>query len=192
MTDYHWHTSCSPGWIQNNDTFEFNVKKGVVGECPGDDKPHRYGVFKFKERQEVRSDRLKSGIYKWSATVETISEQLNHASHFSLFQIHSGETKGRPPHGIQVKDGDIFIIRPRIDTFVGKYKGKLKIETNIRIKGKTVMVEYILDGTRVAELKSKGVGKPFIKFGIYRWNAVCDVKQIYSNVRLEKINVSRH
>ena len=84
--DYKWHTSCSPGWIQNNDTFEFNLKKGTIGECPGDATPLE-GKYKFKERQEVRSDKLESGVYVWSADVQTISKELVHASYFSLFQI---------------------------------------------------------------------------------------------------------
>jgi hypothetical protein len=109
-----------------------------------------------------------------------------------LFQIHDKRPNGRPPHGIQVRNGDIFLIQEddASDLYVAKYKGQLSIATKVHVKGKSVSVEYIIDGVNVAKLKSKVIGKPFIKFGAYRWNAVCDVKQIYRNLRFERTNVS--
>lgn len=186
--DYKWHTSCSPGWIQNGNTFKFYLKKGTVGKCPGDEIPLE-GAYEFKERQEVRSDRLESGIYIWSADIRTISRAIEHATYFSLFQIHDGRVSGRPPHSIQVREGNIFLLQEDEDTefYVSKYKGRLSIATKIYVKGKIVTVEYIIDGVKIAKLKSKGLDQPFIKFGAYRWNAVCDVKQVYENVRFEKL-----
>lgn len=187
---YKWHTSCSPGWTQYNDTFTFNLKKGTVGECPSDNVPVE-GVYQFKERQEVRSTKLETGAYIWSADVETISDKLVHAEYFSLFQVHDERPNGRPPHLIQVRNGDIILTCPEnVDYYVERYNGKLSISTKIHVKKNFVTVDYILNGINVKKLKSKLTGQCFVKFGAYRWNAVCDVKQIYRNLRFERTNVS--
>jgi hypothetical protein len=188
---YKWHESCSPGWKQQDNTFEFYLTKGIAGNCPSDNTPME-GKYEFKERQELMGDMLDPGTYVWSADVETISDKLVHAEYFFLLQIHDKRPNGRPPHGIQVRRGSIFLIQEDDDTelYVSKYKGQLSIATKVHVKRKRVSVEYIIDGVNVAKLKSKAIGQPFIKFGAYRWNAVCDVKQIYRNLRFERTNVS--
>lgn len=182
------------GWIHKKDYFEFNLKKGSVGLCPGDNTPLE-GVYDFKERQEIKSDVLEPGNYIWSADVATNSDELIHAKVFHLFQIHDNRRGGRPPVAIRVTDGNIWIITSSNDTwYVGKYVGKLHIEAKITIKKDFVIIQFAFDGQSYCK-KVKGEifvdgGGPFIKFGAYRWNAVCDVKQIYKNVRYEKLNVS--
>jgi len=184
---YKWYESCSPGWKQQDNTFEFYLKKGTPGECLGDNTPME-GKFEFKERQELMSDMLDLGTYVWSADVETISDKLVHAEYFSLFQIHDKRPNGRPPHLIQVRDGDIILICPNeVNYRVEKYNGKLSISTKIHVEKNFVTVDYILNGINVKKLKSELIGQCFIKFGAYRWNAVCDVKQIYRNLRFEKL-----
>lgn len=188
-TDYQWYTSCSPGWTQHNNTFEFYLKKGTPGECPNDDKPLE-GLYEFKERQEIRSDRLEPGTYVWQADVETISDELIHASYFHLFQIHDGRIGGRPPHCIQVRNGDIFLCNQDEECVVSQYKGKLSITANISIEKESITVRYTFDGKYVGTIKSETRDRPIVKFGAYRWNAVCDVKQVYKNVKFGRIDVS--
>lgn len=36
---YKWHESCSPGWKQQDNTFEFYLTKGIAGNCPSDNTP---------------------------------------------------------------------------------------------------------------------------------------------------------
>lgn len=182
------------GWIQEEDYFEFNLKKGVVGLCPGDDTPIP-GSYDYKERQEIKSDVLKIGNYVWSADVETISDELIHADVFHLFQVHDNRRGGRPPIAIRVINGKIWIITSS-DTswYVGDYVGKLHIEAKIQIEKNFVIVQFLFDGEPYHK-KIKGKifvdgGGPFIKFGAYRWNAVCDVKQIYKNLKYERLDVS--
>lgn len=185
-----WIDQCSSGWIQKDDYFEFNLKKGVPGECPDDRKPDK-GNFKFKERQEVRSDYLTPGTYIWSADIETISKRLVHAKQFHLFQIHDHRRGGRPPHSIKVIRGNVFLTTDKKythDFFVSEYTGKIFIEALINITdGGDIIVDYTIDNKKTAVMKSQTDKSPFVKFGAYRWNAVCDVKQIYRNLRFEKL-----
>lgn len=181
------------GWIQEKDYFEFNLKKGDVGLCPDDDVPLE-GSYEFKERQEVRSDILERGNYVWSADVETISDELIHAELFHLFQIHDNRRGGRPPVAIRVISGEIIIhTSSNQDYIVGTYTGKLHIDAKIKIKNDYLIVRFTFDG-KPYKRKIKGdyieSGGPFIKFGAYRWNATCDVKQIYKNLKFECIDVS--
>ena len=183
---YRWHESCSPGWKQQDNTFEFYLTKGIPGNCHSDNTPIE-GIFEFKERQEVMGDMLDPGTYVWSTDVETISDKLVHAEYFSLFQIHDKRPNGRAPHGIQVRNGNIILICPEnVDYYVERYNGKLSISTKIHVEKNFVTVDYILNGINVKKLKSKLIGECFVKFGAYRWNAVCDVKQIYRNLRFER------
>lgn len=188
-TDYQWHSSCSPGWTQHNNTFEFYLKKGTPGECLNDDKPLE-GVYEFKERQEVRTDKLEPGTYVWKADVETISDELIHASCFHLFQIHDGRIGGRPPHCIQVRDGDIVLCNQDEEVITSEYKGKLSIITKISIKKESITVGYVFDGKYIGTMKAETRDSPIVKFGAYRWNAVCDVKQVYNNVKFGRKDVS--
>ena len=182
------------GWIQEKDYFEFNLKKGDVGLCPDDDVPLK-GSYEFKERQEVKSDILELGNYVWSADVETISDELIHAELFHLFQIHDNRRGGRPPVAIRVISGEIIIhTSSNQDLIVGTYTGKLHIEAKIQVEKEYVSIQFAFDKQPYSK-KVKGLilvdgGGPFIKFGAYRWNATCDVKQIYRNLRFESIDVS--
>tara|TARA_B100001057_G_C22829222_1_gene942704 strand:- start:1402 stop:1983 length:582 start_codon:yes stop_codon:yes gene_type:complete len=184
------------GWIHQKDYFEFNHKKGVVGLCEGDNTPLN-GSYDYKERQEIKTNILKTGKYIWSADVETNSDELIHAKVFHLFQIHDGRTGGRPPVAIRVTDGNIWIMTSSGDGwYVGRYVGKLHIEAKIKITKDFVIIQFAFDGQPYHK-KVRGPifvdgGGTFIKFGVYRWNAVCDVKQIYRNLRYKKLNVSRY
>ena len=182
------------GWIQEKDYFEFNLKKGDVGLCPGDDTPIQ-GTYEYKERQEIKSDVLKTGNYVWSAGIETYSDETIHAEVFHLFQIHDNRRGGRPPVAIRVDKGQILIITSYNESLpVGAYTGNLHIDSKIEIKNDCVIVEFVFDGQPYSK-KIEGEifvagGGPYIKFGAYRWNAICDVKQIYKNLKCECIDVS--
>ena len=162
--------------------------------CPGDDTPIQ-GTYEYKERQEIKSDVLKTGNYVWSAGIETYSDETIHAEVFHLFQIHDNRRGGRPPVAIRVDKGQILIITSYNESLpVGTYTGKLHIDAKIEIKNNYLIVEFAFDGQPYAK-KIKGEifvagGGPYIKFGAYRWNATCDVKQIYKNLKCECIDVS--
>ena len=137
------------------------------------------------------SDMLDEGTYLWSADVETISDKLVHAEYFSLFQVHDQRDEGRPPHCIQVRNGNIVLISPnKADHYVKEYNGKLNIYTTIHINKRNVIVDYTIDGKNEGKINADTIGQSFVKFGAYRWNAVSNVKQIYRKVRFERIDVS--
>ena len=184
-----WIDQCSSGWIQKDDYFEFNLKKGIPGECPQDHLPLK-GTYEFKERQEVRSDYLTPGTYIWSADIETISDKIIHAKQFSLFQIHDHRKGGRPPHSLIVKRGNLCFATDKDythDFFVSKYTGKVSVKVKFYITKEIIIADYTIDNKKIRKMRSKIKSVPFVKFGAYRWNAVCDVKQIYRNLRFEKL-----
>ncbi len=69
---YKWHESCSPGWKQQDNTFEFYLTKGIAGNCPGDDTP-KQGTYEFKERQERKKMYLYSKM-KYKTREELLEE----------------------------------------------------------------------------------------------------------------------
>ena len=194
-----WEHSCHNEWIQQGNYFEFFLKKGTPGKCIGDADSTRY--YKFKERSEVRSTELDQGVYEWSANLEIISDKLFHAKYFSLFQVHGFVNSdaphyqtinfGKPYSSLGVKHSGFNLSSPNSSKDVPcdllKYNRKHSINVRVVIGKKKVIVRYKIDdkhvGTTSADKLQSDV-KPFLKFGVYRWEANCDVTQIYKDVTL--------
>ena len=196
-----WRHSCHNEWIQRGNYFEFFLKKGTPGKCIGDADSTRY--YKFKERSEVRSTELDQGVYEWSANLEIISDTLFHAKYFSLFQVHGVILTTKPYSSLSVKHSGFNLSSPNsskdVPSDLLKYNGKHHINVRVVIGKKKVIVRYKIDdkhiGTTSADkLQSDTLDKnfhhasvkPFLKFGAYRWEANCDVTQIYKDVTLIK------
>ena len=183
-----WLSSGNSIWKQTGDTFEFQCAKGQVGGCIGDDKPMRT-EYVFKERQEVQTDYLEPGHYTWSADVQTHADELIHAGVFHLMQIHDGRRGGPPPANVQIIRRKI-----RICTDSGHialpimYTGKHHVHADIICTDKSVTVTFTIDHKHTATTTSVTPNGVYIKFGVYRWNAVCDVRQVYTNLNFQKIN----
>ena len=70
-----------------------------------------------------------------------------------------------------------------------KYFTKQNIVSQFPL-AKSITVGYVFDGKYIGTMKAETRDSPIVKFGAYRWNAVCDVKQVYNNVKFGRIDVS--
>lgn len=182
-----WIPSGSATWEQPGaNTFIFKSYKGQPGSAVGDDQPGK--EYLFKERQEARTDYLDYGHYVWSADVETYADKLYHADVFYLMQIHDDRPRGAPCSSVTI-DGRRLFINSDYDKkqIPQKYTGKHHIETDFNYNDSSAKIKTILDHKHEVTFDTKIDGGLYLKFGVYRWNAVCDVKQVYTNVRFEKL-----
>ncbi len=180
-----WRPSCNSIYEHNDNNFVFKLITGVPGGCPGDDKPLQ-GIYKYKERCETKSHYLEIGSYIWSADIEIISDKLLHAGAFYFFQIHDGRLEGHSPSNLLVRDGEIFL--NDINSTGLRFSNNIfNLRCEITIKKDKVKCAYYIDNQFICTTKKSISSKPYVKFGGYRFNALCDVTQIYRNVNLEKL-----
>lgn len=194
-----WTNSCSSGWIQQGNNFEFNLKKGQVGECEGDDKPY-LNIYEFKERQEVKQKiKLMAGKYRWSADIVTIADDPIHSQCSTLFQIHDFRKDGRPISMVQIFEGRIRLCSPSKTYYCDHdYTGNLKLTANIYVEVELVYkprrqklykitVNYLIDGLNAGTTVCKTKKPAHVKFGLYRFNAYHDVKLLFNNMEYNKL-----
>lgn len=184
-----WKPSCNSVFDNHDNTYYFKLKKGVPGGCPPDTWKHPLGAYEFKERCEVKSKFLEKGKYTWSADIETIADELIHAEVFHFFQVHDGRMHGESPSNCKVQNGHISL--KESPTGIKFESKKFNLRCDIFVDSKLcVFCDYFLDGKHIGNTTSTNdeQQKPFMKFGAYRWNAVCDVEQIYRNVNLTYVS----
>tara|TARA_B100001248_G_scaffold235477_1_gene198210 strand:+ start:2493 stop:3119 length:627 start_codon:yes stop_codon:yes gene_type:complete len=184
-----WVPSGSSTWEQpNSTTFIFKSYKGQIGSAVGDNQPMP-GKYLFKERQEARTDYLGPGHYVWNADVEILADKLFHAPVFYLMQLHDDRNHGSPSASVTINDRKIFINSEDGKTQIPqKYTGKHHIETDFNYNGgSSAKIKIVLDYKDEVIFDSNITTGLYLKFGVYRWNAICDVKQTYTNVTFEKI-----
>ena len=181
-----WIPSCDSNYESFEDTFTFKLTKGVPGNCPGDIKPE--ADFKFKERNEVRSELLDKGKYIWSANIKIVAKELLHAEVFYLWQVHNSTTRGDSPANFKVVRGMINLRDNKTDINFNLEDFNLLVEITID-KRKNVFCKYFVDQEFIGESKYLNKPKltPYIKFGAYRWNSICDVTYKYKNVKFERV-----
>lgn len=173
--------------------YVFTVKQGQVGGCKSDKLAQDHGngyAWSFSERSEVRSSNdLQPGIYEWSALVN-IERNCKPALRNTIFQLHAGGYLQTPPSWIGIqKDGKFRLTRS------GKTYGYVpdepfQLKADIYLEKTKSKVDYFVNGEYLATNTHDNQGVPykkmFMKFGVYRVNANCDITQSYKNVRLKK------
>ena len=188
-----WKSSCNSVFEQDKNNYVFKLIKGVHGPCPDDELAHPEGNYQFKERSEVKSPVLEIGKYVWSADIETIADELIHAKMFYIFQVHGGKNtvglsfnkSSIPPSRFIVLDGNIIVGNFSTDLdFVNNFNLRCEIKIDKKLN---IFCDYYMNDKFIGNTKDSNKGKPFLKFGAYRWNALCDVTQIYRNVEFKSL-----
>ena len=164
----------------------FKLDKGDVGSCKTDKKPS--GGFPYSGRQEITT-KLPVGhtIFETDILIEGAP-----SARTTIFQIHDSRNKGAPPSWIGLSGGWKIIHKFPKDQCspqnckMHKFKtleiGKtyrFKAEIDYQKKSKFLSVKYFLNDEFILQhydvpLSMKkydgpyGLGKPYIKIGIYR------------------------
>ena len=116
-----------------------------------------------------------------------------------MFQVHSARKGTNPPSFIGINeynkfrtdDGNVHNGKSvwNMPGNVDVPSGKFKLTAIIYHTQKSVNVDYFVNDKFVVNTKdsSSNPRKPYLKFGIYRVNANCDIKQTYTNVKFKRV-----
>ena len=172
--------SCNSTYTVKDNTYTF---KNARGKCNGDSDPeyNHNGdkLWDYKERNEVKSNLLPEGTYKFTADVNIQAEEFPQAEWYSIFQLHNGVEGSQPPSLLAVCK-KFWHIGPR-NTFVVA-TDKFSLLAEISIIENFINVDYYIDNIYLASSRQYDTNSPFIKFGLYRMNEYCPATQIYENV----------
>ena len=193
-----WRASCNSYYKNWFGKYTFEVNKGEVGGCPSDSKSGDNGRWKWSERSEVMSSDIPKGKWEWSAVID-IDRNCKPAYRNTLFQVHDGGGKGNPPSWIGINEYNKFRtddgnVHNGKSTWhrpgdVDVPSSKFKLTAIIYHTQKSVNVDYFVNDKFVVNTKdsSYNVEPPYLKFGIYRVNSNCTIKQTYTNVKLKRV-----
>ena len=193
-----WRASCGTTDYTKprKDKYIFIVKKGKVGPC-GSDKvkqDHGYGnKWDWSERSEVKTNSIDMwGKWEWSATID-IDRQCQPAQRNTIFQVHAGGYLVNPPSWFGINEWNMFRNNQK-----GNRKGSIspvpnspfKLNAKINATKEDVKVDYFVNDKFITSTYSQAPEKYkniFFKFGVYRVNSNCDIKQTYTNVKLQRV-----
>lgn len=191
-----WVGSCSTKDYTNpsKGKYIFNVKNGEVGPCKSDKVKQDNGwgtKWDWSERSEVKTNSIDMwGKWEWSATID-IDRKCQPAYRNAIFQVHADEYMKTPPSFIGINKWNMF--RPPIG---GKRKDSIapvplspfKLTAIINATKKDVKVDYYVNDEFLTSTYTQGnYTNIFFKFGVYRVNSNCDIKQTYTNVKLQRV-----
>jgi len=189
-----WKASCNSDYTNWFGKYTFEVKKGEVGGCKSDKIKQSYPIqsWDWSERSEVKSrGHLGLGKYVWSSTID-ITRNCKPAWRNTIFQIHAGGHLTNPPSWFGINEHNQFrtvhnIMYNNDSTSVPDSPFELRAEFDITKR--SVKVDYYVNDKFVVSTKdNQGPYKDlFMKFGIYRVNANCDIKQTYTNVNFKRV-----
>ena len=188
-----WKTSCKSKYSNWFGAYTFEVDKGQVGGCKSDKRRQEYpGIsWDWSERSEVMSTyHNKFGQFEWSATID-IDRKCQPAHRNTLFQVHAGGG-GSPPSWIGINRYNKFRTnKSGGGTSVTVPNRPFKLTAKINATKKDVKVDYFIDDKFLITTQSyamgDGYGKMYFKFGVYRVNSNCTIKQTYTNVKLKRV-----
>ena len=194
--NFTWKASCGSDYSNPSDgTYIFNVKLGEVGGCESDKVKQDWGYgnkWDWSERAEVktRSDDM-FGKWEWSAIID-IDRNCIPALRNTLFQVHAGGYLVSPPSWLGINRFRKFRTnKGRRDTAGRVPDSPFKLTVKINATKKEVDVDYFVNDEFLISTHNKAkrtYDNLFLKFGVYRVNANCDITQTYTNVKLRKIN----
>lgn len=187
-----WQASCNSKYSNWFGKYTFTVKLGEVGGCKSDKKPKRYANsgWDWSERSEVLTKNKKMfGKWEYSATID-IDRNCKPAYRNTLFQVHSGGS-GTPPSWIGINGDNKFRTNlPNGQTNFNVPLEPFELTAKIDATNKEVKVDYFVDDKFVVSthhVAESTYNDLFFKFGIYRVNANCDIKQTYRKVKLKRV-----
>lgn len=193
-----WVASCGTKDYTNpsKGQYIFNVENGKVGPCKSDKNKQDHGwgnKWDWSERSEVKTDSIYMwGKWEWSATID-IDRQCMPALRNTLFQVHAGGYMVNPPSWFGINEWNMFR-----HNLKGNRKGSIspvpnspfKLTAKINATKEDVKVDYYVNDEFVTSTYSQAPEKytnVFFKFGVYRVNSNCDIKQTYTNVTLKRV-----
>lgn len=186
-----WRASCNSkykkAFLKNE--YTFSVRHGEVGGCKSDKVKQVYSAqsWDWSERSEVKSSNMSPGKYTWSADIE-IDRKCTPAYRNTLFQVHSGVYLKQPPSWIGINRYNKFRANKAHLSTAVDVPDKFNLRAEIDFTEERVLVKYFVDNKFVIETKdyNSPYKEMFMKFGVYRVNSNCDIKQIYRNVKVTK------
>ena len=208
----NWTISCKPSLTPysfkklGSDDFQFVLEKGDQGNCQHDGKDYWEGknkIYDFSERQEILSMLPGDGEYLFSAKVH-VQNLSGPALRSTIFQIHDtgkGDARQPPATYLAVNERGRFRLS-RCDTARGPKakscktsgiwlrhlpKEPFQLTVRFKIKDKNVWADYYINDAHLISAENKIWGRPFVKIGIYRINALGKTIQTYRDVALVKV-----
>ena len=193
-----WVASCGTTDFTkpSKDKYIFIVKKGKVGPCDSDKvkQDHGYGnKWDWSERSEVKTNSIDMwGKWEWSATIY-IDRQCQPAQRNAIFQVHAGGYLVNPPSWFGINEWNMFRHNQkgnRIGSISPVPNSPFKLKAKINATKEDVKVDYFVNDKFITSTYSQAPEKYtniFFKFGVYRVNSNCDIKQTYTNVKLERV-----
>lgn len=191
-----WTGSCGTKDYTNpsKGKYIFNVENGKVGPCKSDKvkQDHGWGnKWDWSERSEVKTNSIHMwGKWEWSAIID-IDRQCLPAQRNAIFQVHAGGWLVSPPSFIGINEWNMFRHNQK-----GNRKGSIspvpnspfKLTAKINATKKDVKVDYYVNDEFVTSTYAQdNYTNVFFKFGVYRVNSNCDIKQTYTNVTLKRV-----
>jgi len=188
-----WQASCNSYYKNWFGKYTFEVNKGEVGGCPTDSEKHFTGRWDWSERAEVKSrEEFGYGKYEWSGTVN-IDRPCKPAYRSTIVQVHGGHSTSQRPMG-----NPSFLATNYVGKFRGtRNKGTLvdvpintpfDVVAKVDFTKKYVKTSYFVNGEHVlTEMDKQKTDKIFFKFGVYRVNSNCTIKQTYTKVKLKRV-----
>ena len=189
-----WKASCKSKYSNWFGTYTFEVDKGEVGGCKSDKIKQQYATtgWDWSERAEVMStNHNKFGQFEWSATID-IDRNCKPAERNTLFQVHAGGYLVTPPSWIGINRYNKFRTNERGGgTNVTVPNRPFKLTAKINATKKDVKVDYFIDDNFLISTHGHAMGdgytKIYFKFGVYRVNSNCTIKQTYTNIKLKRV-----